>query len=501
MARKSEPEGAPDSPIAFQPVSNGETPPIPRLECDRRAEALFARIADEKARRLGMSRREFAQSACGMAAALSVFNQVYGCSREGGGKATPGTGGQGGGGGFTQDAGYDIPRDVSADQAAAANQDAAYSVDQSALEDQAQAQDAMSGPELIFDVQTHNEVATPPWMPSVCNNTSPNTCPSSWIRQIFADSDTSFACLSGFPSDTPALATRQKIREIVDQLSGSPRMVIHANVLASNPARLDRMEADAKMFPIAAWKIYPELQVDPNMGAGPFLERVRATGVKAVAAHRGLNGSGNYLENGSPRDMAVAAKAFSDINFLVYHSGWQSGLNEDHPFNPMEAAPRGVDRLIKAALDNGVAGKNLYAELGSTWYRLMREPAQAAHVLGKLLKYLGPDNIVWGTDCVLNGNPQEQIVAFRNFQIPVSMQAMYGYPALTPETKRKIFGLNAGRVYGLDLQAMHKKITADDISKIKLARRDDPRAVPIQRTRGPRTWREYFHFKRHEEQG
>ena len=48
-------------------------PPSPRA---RRAHELWQRIVEEKHRRLGMTRREFAESACGMAAALYVLNVV-----------------------------------------------------------------------------------------------------------------------------------------------------------------------------------------------------------------------------------------------------------------------------------------------------------------------------------------------------------------------------------------------------------------------------------------
>ncbi|MEO7668435.1 MAG: amidohydrolase family protein [Polyangia bacterium] len=144
---------------------------------------------------------------------------------------------------------------------------------------------------------------------------------------------------------------------------------------------------------------------------------------------------------------------------------------------------------------------NFYAELGSTWFSLMASMNQAAHVLGKLLKCLGPDRILWGTDSYNNGGPQPQIQAFRAFQIPESMQTMYGYPALTPEVKRKIFGLNAAAVYGIDPQVLRQKISQDQINAIVLARRDNPGAFPdFARPRhpphGPRTRREYLAFFR-----
>jgi predicted TIM-barrel fold metal-dependent hydrolase len=520
--KKSDTELEPESPIPFHPYSNGEAPPTPYTDRERRAEELYKRIVEEKSHRLGMSRRDFTQSACGWAAALFVMNQVYGCGGGGSGGGAGGTGGagggaggrgggggsggSGGGGGFTQDAGFDVSRDVSADQAMQAGQDAGYDVPKDALEDQAQAQDTvMSAPDnFVFDVQVHNRVPKPPWAANVCAGNDEMTCPTQWIREIFVASDTTVACLSGFPApranDAPSIEARKRIKDIVDMLSGSPRLVIHANVRPiQGQVELDAMEADVRSFPVAAWKIYPEARgVDTADVGQPFLARARQLNVKIIAAHRGLNGSGTYTEAGSPRDMVVAAKSNPDLTFLIYHSGYQSAGQENAPFNMADQGPTGVNRLIKACLDNGIgATGNVYAELGSTWNGLRNNPQAAAHVLGKLLRYLGPDRILWGTDSVLTGNPQAQLTAFRNFQIPQSMQDMYGYPALTPEAKRKILGLNAARVYGVDPAAVRKQITNDDISQIKLSLRDDPRSVPMPRpSRGPRTLREYWWWVR-----
>ena len=91
--KKSELETRPESPISFHPSSNGEFEPRPVTDQDRRAAAMYQELVERKARRLGMTRREFAESASGMVAALFVINQVYGCSstgmagRDGGGGA------------------------------------------------------------------------------------------------------------------------------------------------------------------------------------------------------------------------------------------------------------------------------------------------------------------------------------------------------------------------------------------------------------------------------
>jgi predicted TIM-barrel fold metal-dependent hydrolase len=88
--------------------------------------------------------------------------------------------------------------------------------------------------------------------------------------------------------------------------------------------------------------------------------------------------------------------------------------------------------------------------LGTTWFRVMREPDQAAHVLGKLLAHLGEDNVVWGTDSIWYGSPQPQIDAFRAFTISEEFQERFGYPPLTDAVKAKVLGLNGARVYGVE---------------------------------------------------
>jgi uncharacterized protein len=502
--KKSRSELEPELPFSFQPCSNGEFAPPVRTDVERQAEQTYRRLIDAQARRLGITRRAFTESACGMVAGLWVMNQAAGCGHSSAARSPDG--------GFDREAGFDVPGDVSADQAAQAAADAKFDVDRDGVDDQDSAQQSVSGDEFVFDVQVHNRVPKPPWGPSTCDSGStPMLCPTEFLREIFVASDTQVACLSGFPAaraaDQPSIEARAKIKEIVDRLGGSPRLVIHANVRpAEGAAELDAMELDARGFPVAAWKTYPERQgLDTDEVGRPFIERARQLGIKVVAAHRGIGSDGGAWDGQwSPRDVVSAAKASPDFVFLVYHAGWQNGVAEDHPFNPADPAPRGVDRLIKAVLDAGLGSgqagpRNVYAELGSTWFNLMRPQmlGQAAHVMGKLLKYLGPDRILWGTDCVLNGNPQTQIAMLRAFSIPESMQAAFGYPALTPEVKRKILGLNAAGVYRVDVQTLRRKLTNDDIAQIKLARRADPRALPPAFTpRGPRTRREYLAFLR-----
>ncbi len=448
------------SPIPFDPPSNGEFCPQPPTARALRAEALWRRCVEEKHRRLGMSRRQFAESACGMASALWALNQAA-CGSD----DTNGAG---------------------------------YAVDAGMLDDEERARIALSGDEFIFDVQTH--VSDP--LTEFAENDPPARA-LDFLKQIFVQSDTTVACISGVP-DARALGVgnvgaRTMLSEIVDRIAG-PRLVFHANADPENGAsELDYMSSVAESFPVSAWKTYPHrgsLRLDSDELGGPFIERARSLGVNVIASHRGLSGGGGYDSAGSPLDVVRAAKAAPDVRFLIYHSGWESSQDENHAYDPANADPRGVDRLIRAVQDNELGPtSNVYAELGTTWFNLLGTPEQAAHVLGKLLLHLGPERIIWGTDCVFNGVPQTQIAAFRLFQIPEAMQAEFGYPALTTEARARIFGLNAAEVYGVDPAATRYAIANDDVDRLRTAFLQDPSLVPMPDRRhyeGPRTRRAFL---------
>jgi hypothetical protein len=81
----------------------------------------------------------------------------------------------------------------------------------------------------------------------------------------------------------------------------------------------------------------------------------------------------------------------------------------------------------------------------------MGSPDAAAHVLGKLLVALGPERILWGTDSIWYGSPQDQIAAFRAFEITPAYQEQFGYPALTAEVKGRILAANAAELFGIDV--------------------------------------------------
>jgi hypothetical protein len=122
-----------------------------------------------------------------------------------------------------------------------------------------------------------------------------------------------------------------------------------------------------------------------------------------------------------------------------------------------------------------------------------KDPVAAAHFFGKLLKYVGPDNVLWGTDCIIYGSPQPFIQWFRTVTIPQSMQEQYGYPPLDDLQKAKIFGLNAATIYGIDVHATRCKVECTPTARLKKRLDEElgPNRWMFQKPKGPQTWGEF----------
>jgi hypothetical protein len=174
---------------------------------------------------------------------------------------------------------------------------------------------------------------------------------------------------------------------------------------------------------------------DDEKRAYPLWEECRKLGIKNIGCHKGIPFGQFYARYAHVEDFDATADDFLDLNFIAYHSAW--------PYHQELAALKGFKPQRK----------NLYCEMGSTFAATVSSrPMECAHVLGTLLRDIGPDYVMWGTDSLLWGNPQWQIDAFRKFQIPDQLVEGYGYPKLTPEIKRKVFGENAARIWGINKQ-------------------------------------------------
>ena len=76
---------------------------------------------------------------------------------------------------------------------------------------------------------------------------------------------------------------------------------------------------------------------------------------------------------------------------------------------------------------------NVYGDLGQLFaWTAVAEPRLAAALMGMLVKGLGADHVLWGTDAVWTGAPQWQIEGLRRLEIPEDMQKKYGFKPLGP---------------------------------------------------------------------
>jgi hypothetical protein len=466
----------PGLPVKWNPCSNGEflaPAPSPLIrEAARRTRA----DAEGIARRLGMSRRRFLLSSLGTATALLTLNA---CSQENvqyvscGGER-PGPGGM-----------FKIPPE--------------------AMFESEVVRRIFAGEEFIFDVQSHFLDADhdlPDFGASIifpqayCGEEDRRQCftVDKYLDLLFNKSQTDMAVLSALPFAGSALnpAVMSGAVALADQVCASKRLYMqgeaHPSVGTLAELRANMIQLRASL-PIIAWKTYCHWggrgwYLDdhdpwaPRVGQA-FINMVRLLGPRVIAVHKGLSNGTGLNPYSSPVDIGPAAARNPDIKFIVYHSGYEPNITTpEGPYD--EAEDWGVNRLITSLRDNGIGpGGNVYAELGSTWRALMQRPTQAAHVLGKLLVHVGENNVLWGTDSIWYGSPQDQINAFRTFCIMPEFQERYGYPALSRALKAKILGLNACKLHRID--PITNACRFDEIEEL---RQGDPLA---NRTLGPVT--------------
>src|SRR5207244_193388 len=153
-------------------------------------------------------------------------------------------------------------------------------------------------------------------------------------------------------------------------------------------------------------------------------------------------------KRGHPDELPKAARDWPKLNFITYHACIQPNFFLADTLADVQAGKLrgGVPNISwtteYAQLVQGLP--NCYAEIGTTWASsVVTFPTIAAHIMGQLMKFMGEDRIVFGSDSVWYGSPQWQIEALWRFQIPEAMRKKYGYPELTERAKRKILGLNS----------------------------------------------------------
>jgi len=453
MKHRIDPEGK-RLPIKLDSTSNGEFAPVPLAPANLAANRLAHECASSFSKKINLTRRRFLVSSCGAASTLLAFNAANAAAGRTGGV-------------------FDISKEATLD------------------EPLARLQLGPAKDEFIFDVQGHF-IDTPKG-----NAKSAEV----FVKDVFMDSDTDVMVLSFVPSRRDAepvtIQAADAVRRVVEKLEGTHRLLLHGRVNPNQPGDLEGMDELKEKWGVSAWKTYTQWGPD---GKGFFLtddigirfiEKARKLGVKNIAVHKGLPFGSRSYEHSQCGDIGVVAKRFPDVNFLIYHSGFVTGV----PEQAHTPGRDGIDTLVASLQKNNVPpGSNVYAELGSTWRFLMRDPEQAAHAIGKLVKHCGPDNVLWGTDSIWYGSPQDQIQAFRAFQIARRLREQHGYAEITPGLRAKIFGRNAARVYGLSAADIKKYSASDRIARERNAYLENPE--PHFRTYGPKTRREFLRYLR-----
>jgi predicted TIM-barrel fold metal-dependent hydrolase len=447
-------------PLPTRLVSNEEFPPQSQTAAQRQVEQRILTEAGRLAPRLGLSRRDFLRTSGGMATSFLAMNAVFGrffdvlpveaadpaAFRERTGEPF-----------FIFDvqvhyvgAGYDPGNAEAARKGAVAKQGLL------GLRQQAR----RLNPKLASDRGTLADLS---W--------------ENFVKEVFLDSETAIGLISTPPGPYPQEAVvppkeMTHIRDEINRVTQSRRMLAHGLVTPQlGQADLDFMDLQAATLKVDAWKAYTGAApkgfdrgwfVDDEKIAYPMLEKARALGIRRLCVHKGLP-LGPVADYNHPRDLIQAARDFPDIDFLVYHAGLL-GVSEAQPSGEVPWTTE-FCQMKKKQPDL----KNIYMELGSTFGQLVTtNPTACAHLLGQIIDAFGADHVLWGTDSIWYGTPQWQIDAFRRFEIPAALVEKHQYAPLTRAVKEQIFGLNAARVFSVDVNATRHELPKDYLSRIKM---------------------------------
>lgn len=475
-----------DSPMPTQVVSNEEFIPRPQSSQQKQVEALIGTMAEEKSRKLGMERRAFMASSMGLATCFLANNMVFGKH-------------------------WDV--------------DEIETVDPSATEEK-----WPKGEYFIFDVQTHftNGLALGfrnmefiKGMGFKLKESADAYSFPNYMKEIFFDSETSMVVISGVPGKevhrdekgnilegkarTPGISGQilpswimAARRNEINNLAGCQRALAQGNCApnhywdkksngADKTALFEQMEQEIKVYKIDSWKWY--CHTDPGRSGNgfrlddekltyPFYEQSRKLGMKTFSVHKGYAAQSRTLGHfANPADVEKAALDNPDLTFIIYHSALkhdpsEAGFKDPKFFDPSTGDFAWHDVLMKLKERNPKI-TNVYPEIGSAFGSLaIQHPIMCQHLMGKNIKNYGADHVIWGTDCLWWGSPQWVIDAFKRFQISDELCDKFGYKKLTKEDKAKIFGLNAAKIYGVDVAAQRKALPADALQRLKTVYND-----------------------------
>jgi predicted TIM-barrel fold metal-dependent hydrolase len=200
-------------------------------------------------------------------------------------------------------------------------------------------------------------------------------------------------------------------------------------------AGLAQLEADAKQYNLQGVKLYTAEWREGSRGwtlrdpeAQRFLEKCQELGIKNIHAHKGPTIWPLDKDGFDVSDVDYAATSYPELNFIVEHVG----------------LPRIEDFCFMATQE-----PNVYAGLSVVIGGLMHaRPRFFAKVMGELLFWVGEDKMLFGSDYGI-WEPKWQIEGFVDWNYPDDEYS--DYPAVTTATKKKILGLNAAKLYGIEV--------------------------------------------------
>jgi predicted TIM-barrel fold metal-dependent hydrolase len=162
-----------------------------------------------------------------------------------------------------------------------------------------------------------------------------------------------------------------------------------------------------------------------------YLEKCAELGVTNIHVHKGPTIWPLDKDAFDVADVDYAATNFPELNFIVEHVG----------------LPRIEDFCFLATQE-----PNVYAGLAVVIGGLMHaRPRFFANVMGELMFWLGEDKLLFGADYAI-WEPKWQVEGFVDWNMPDG-EEFSDYGKLTTQAKKKILGLNAARLYGIEVPA------------------------------------------------
>jgi uncharacterized protein len=454
------------APIPTQFVSSDEFLPGAQTENQKKVEARIKELGSRLAKRQGLSRRSFFKTAAGMAAAFVAMNDVHGPL-------------------FSVGAAEAATPELANERARSLAGQFIMDMHTHFLRDDTR---------LEGFVRSREAVGKAGWNPALAGK--PQTLEdlkfANYFKEIFFDSDTKVALISGSGSEEPrdwflTNEMKQDARTKVNRLAGTKRMFSHAIFMPGMPGWMDKVDQDIALLKPDSFKGYTvgdntnkqlsrhPWRMDDEKLLYPFYARLVKAGLANVCVHKGLyppetsQRFPELLPYADVRDVGQAAKDWPQLNFIVYHSAFRfTGNAYTVGMEQFEKTGR-VDWVTDLAeIPEKYGVKNVYGDLGQIFAQsTVAEPRLCAAMMGMLIKGLGADHVVWGTDAVWTGAPQWQIEALRRLEIPEDMQKKYGYAPLGSadgKVKGMIFGDNSARLYKYD----RRQVLAND--KVAMAK-------------------------------